>query len=215
VKIGRSWLTWTAVFFLIATAANAKSNFVKINLPNSVSIDLPNNWVLLSENKRITLDTWNESTFDLHNLKEFEIDSSFPFAANYYIGGVTAGIINARFYPDSEISQNDVKRLSAPEVFVIDQVLQKQILPSMMKIGIEIVSWEGSTLRTINGLSTIVTEYHRKSMKHDGVFRVRLIRVLAGKRSFTLTVSYMESQALLVKNITERIISSLKMEGYK
>lgn len=198
---------------LLSDIAYGATNFITIKLPKSVAIDLPRNWVLISNNQRITLDAWVESTFDLKNLPK--IDSNLPFAANYYIDGVTAGIINARYYPDMEITQSDAKSVTASDVIDLDQELKNNMIPSMNKIGMTVTSWEGTEKRTINGVTTFVTEYHRKSIKGSGIFRVRLVRVLAGSKSFTLTVSYLESQQLFLRNITDRIISSLTMNGIR
>ena len=201
------------LFLCFSCAANSASNFIKIALPESVSVDLPKNWVLISDNKRITLDTWVESTFDLNQLPS--IDSDLPFAANYYADGVTVGIINARYYPTMDVTQQDSKLASANDVREFDQELKRYMIPSMNKIGITVTSWEGTRKRTINGITAFVTEYHRESLKGSGIFRVRLVRVLAGERSFTLTISYLESKKLFLENITDKIISSLSMTGYQ
>ncbi len=192
--------------------AHAKTNFTTIKLPKSVTIDLPKNWVLMSNNRRITLDTWAESTLDLNKLPK--VDSELPFAANYYVDGAVVGIINVRYYPKKKITQNDVKFATAADVRDFDQMFRSNMVLITKKIGTTLTSWEGTKKSIINGITTLITEYHRKSLIGEGIFRVRLVRVLAGSRSFTLTVSYLESQALL-KNITDRIISSLKMTGYR
>jgi len=201
------------IFLFSSGLAQAETNFVTIKLPKSVTVDLPNNWVLISNNQRITLDTWVESTFDLKQLPS--TDSNLPFAANYYVGGVTSGIINARYYPTMDVNQIDAQLASTVDVRELDQELKNNMIPSMKKIGMTVTSWEGTKKRTINGITTFVTEYHRKSLKGSGIFRVRLVRVLASDRSFTLTVSYLESQEFFLKNITDRIISSLSMTGYR
>ena len=199
--------------FVLVDIAYAKTNFVTIKLPKFVTIDLPKNWYLISNNKKVTLDTWVESTLDLNKLPI--LDSNFPFAANYYVDGVTAGIINARYYPLIEVTQTDEKLATEVDVYELDQELRKTILPTMEKIGITVTNWTGTEKRIINGITVFITEYHRKSLIGSAIFRVRLVRVLAGSRSFTLTVSYSEGQSLFLKNITDRIISSLTMESYQ
>jgi len=210
----RSYAQVSLLFFIcFLSVASVATNFVTIKLPESVSVDLPKNWVLISNNRRITLDTWVESTFDVKQIPS--IDSSFPFAANYYVAGATVGIINARYYPEIETSQKDVQLASSVDIRELDTVLKKNAIRYMKIIGAKITSWEGTEKRTINGITALVTEYHRKSLRNSGVFRVRLVRVFAADRSFTLTVSYQESQAFFLKNITDRIISSLTMTGYR
>ena len=204
-------IAWAFCFMILGGEVKAESNFVTIQLPETVTVDLPRNWVIISSNKRITLDTWVESTFDSNNLPD--IDSNLPFAANYYVDGITAGIINVRYYPTIIISQQDAKSVTAADIRFFDQELKESMISSMGKIGMNITSWEGTEKRTINGITALVTEYHRESLRGSGIFRVRLVRVFAGTRSFTLTVSYLESQSIFLKNITDRIISSLTMDG--
>jgi len=211
-KINTIFMSAVLSLFLSGIAYGA-TNFIIIKLPKSVAIDLPRNWVIISNNERTTLDTWVESTYDLKNLPK--VDSNLPFAANYYTGGVTAGIVNARYYHDMEITQSDAELLTDSDVAYLDQEIKNNMIPSMERVGITVTSWEGTGKRTINGITTFVTEYHRKSIRGNGIFRVRLVRVLAGSRSFTLTVSYLESQQLFLRNITDRIISSLTMTGIR
>ena len=78
-----------------------------------------------------------------------------------------------------------------------------------------VTSWAGTKKTVINGITVFLTEYQRKSLKGSGVFRVRLVRVLAADKSFTVTVSYHESASFLLKPITDRIINSLSIEGIK
>ncbi|MBN8733765.1 MAG: hypothetical protein J0L64_24735 [Acidobacteria bacterium] len=72
-------------------------------------------------------------------------------------------------------------------------------------------SWEGTKRSELNQIAALVTEYHRRSLKGAGDFRVRLVRVFAGDRSFTVTVSYLEPVSFLMEPITDRIIQSLKL----
>lgn len=206
-------LAWLIILFTVSCTSYAKTNFITIKLPESVNISLPRNWVLISNNQRITLDTWVESTFDLKDIPNG--DSRLPFAANYYASGLTTGIINARFYPTIEMTQDDARSITEADVRDLDKVIRASMIRTMNNTGLQITSWEGTTRSTINGIMVFVTEYHRKSLRGSGIFRVRLVRVLAGSRSFTLTVSYLESQSYLLKNITDRIISSLTMSGYQ
>ncbi len=204
-------LIFAAVFLLLAGFATAKTNLIKIIIPETVSIELPRNWVLISNNQRITLDTWVESTLDLKALPN--VDSNLPFAANYYVDGATAGIINARFYPTKDITQKDATLATISDIHELDQSIRTGIIQSTQKSGMIVTSWEGTEKRSINGVTAFVTEYHRKSLNGSGIFRVRLIRVFDGAKSFTLTVSYLEAQSFFLQNITDRIISSLAING--
>lgn len=201
------------VMMLFLTSAHATDNFVEITLPKGVSIELPKNWVVISKDQRITLDTMVESGLDLAGIDQE--NSDLPFAANYYKNGKTIGIINNRYYSDLELTQYDAQQATSQDVKELDSALKENMAKSMSAFGMSILSWEGTKKTTINGITAFVTEYHRKALKGTGAFRVRLVRVFAGKRSFTLTVSYSEDEAFFLKTITDRVISSLKLSGIK
>lgn len=194
---------------LLLNSAHATDNFVNIKLPKGVSIELPKNWVVISKDQRITLDTMVESGLDLEGIDQEK--SNLPFAANYYKNGKTIGIINNRYYSNLDLTQNDARQATIQDIKELDTALKESMVKSMKVFGMTILSWEGTKKTTINGITAFVTEYHRKALKGTGVFRVRLVRVFAGKKSFTLTVSYSENEAFFLKIITDRIISSLKL----
>jgi hypothetical protein len=75
-------------------------------------------------------------------------------------------------------------------------------------MNVKLLSWVGTSRRTINAMTAIVVEFRRAGL--DGVFRVRLVRVLDGVRSFTLTASYREDQVRLLEPITSYVISTLR-----
>ena len=59
-------------------------------------------------------------------------------------------------------------------------------------------------------MTAFVTEYKRSPIKSNGNFKVRLVRVFNGGKSFTLTVSYREDKEYVLRPICDRIISSLR-----
>ena len=201
------------IFFILPILhfAYATDNFVKVKLPKDVSIELPKNWVVISKDQRITLDTMVESGLDLAGVDQE--NSEIHFAANYYKNGKTVGIINSRYYSDLELTQNDARQATVQDINELDAALKENIVKSMKAFGMSVLSWEGTKRSAINGITAFVTEYHRKALKGTGAFRVRLIRVFAGNRSFTLTVSYSEDEAFFLKTITDRVISSLRLTG--
>lgn len=210
---------WTsalaAVIILVAQGvASATDNFVRVKLPKGVSVEMPTNWVVLSGNQRITLDSAVKSILDLSGIKQG--GSELPFAANYYDDkGNTLGIMNVRYYPKLELTQADAQSANAQDVGELDAALKQNMIPVMRTFNMTVTSWEGTQKSVINGIIVFLTEYHRKALKGSGRFRVRLVRVLAGDRSFTLTVSYHEAASFLLKPITNEIINSLRMEGVK
>jgi hypothetical protein len=186
-------------------------NFVSVQLPRNVSIQLPKNWLVLSGNQRITLDSAVESRLDLSGIRSD--GSIFPFAANLLDeAGKTIGMVNVRFYPDLAITQDDVKTALPSDIADLDMELRNQLQASMAAISPNLILWEGTRLVERNGIATFVSEYTRSSALASGHFRVRLVRVFAAERSFTLTVSYYEPAGHLLKPIADRIISSLRMD---
>jgi hypothetical protein len=202
-----------AIALLFATmVVEAAENFVTVTLPKAVSIELPKNWIVLSNHQRITLDTSVESRLDLSGIEQDT--SELEFAANYHDDrGNTIGIVNLRYYPDLGLSQADARRATGQDVQELDAALKENLLKGMETVGMSITSWSGTTQTEINGVTTFITEYRRASIKARGDFRVRLIRVFAEDRSVTLTISYLESAAIILQPITDRIIASLKLAG--
>ena len=216
----------TVMFVTLATnitVAHATDNFATVSLPKGVSIELPKNWIVLSGNQRITLDSAVESGLDLSGIEQ-EV-SELPFAANYYDDkGNTLGILNVRYYPQLELTQTDAQVANAQDVKDLDAVLRENMIlsmkafnmiPSMKAFNMKVNSWAGTEKTSINGITVFLTEYRRQALKGSGEFRVRLVRVFAGDKSFTLTVSYHEATSFLLKPITDRIINSLNLEGVR
>jgi len=215
-QIKRAWIRILAAVTIFAThgVASATDNFVRVKLPKGVSIEIPKNWVVLSDNQRITLDSFVESGLDLSGIEQER--SGLPFAANYYDDkGNTLGILNVRYYPQLELTQADAQAANAQDVRELDAALKENMIPSLKAFNVTVTSWVGTQKSIINGITVFITEYQRKSLNGSGEFRVRLVRVLAADKSFTLTVSYHEAASLFLKPITDRIISSLNLAGVK
>ena len=197
------------IFLIISSfAANADSNFKTVNLPKGVSIDVPINWQVISDNQRITLDAYVESLFE-------PLDSDLPFAANYYNdNGDVEALLNIRYYPWIELTQEDVFYATPDEIQYIDSILNENISISMKDIG-KLLSWNGTKKQNINGIVALITEYRRylNTTKDEG--RVRLVRVLNGNKSFTLTISYDDrlQHSFMLERITNRVIESLSVSN--
>ncbi|MEJ2653333.1 MAG: hypothetical protein P8173_16545, partial [Gammaproteobacteria bacterium] len=215
-QIKRIWISVLAAVIIFAAhgVASATDNFARVKLPKGVSLEIPKNWVVLSGNQRITLDSAVESGLDLSGIKQE--DSELPLAANYYDDkGNTLGIMNVRYYPQLELTQADAQSAKTQDVRELDAAMKENMVTSMKAFNMTVTSWSGTRKSVINGITVFLTEYQRKSLKGNGDFKVRLVRVLAADKSFTLTVSYHEAASFLLKPITDRIINSLTLEGVK
>ena len=203
------YLLWLAFCIPLLPAALAANNFVPIRLPHGVQIELPRNWEALSNNQRITLDSTVQSRNERAGI--FDASSDLNFGANYYDeAGKTAAIMNVRYYPDSEISQTDARAAGQPDIRELDSALRESMVKAGQINGFTVLSWNGTSKQVINGTTAFVTEYKRSPLKNNGNFKVRLVRVFNGSKSFTLTVSYREDQDYLLRPICDRIISSLR-----
>jgi hypothetical protein len=182
--------------------------YVVVRLAHGVTLQLPRNWRVLSDNQMVTL----EAAVVARNAKigEADFSSDLTFAANYYDEEQkwTAGIVNVRYYPEQTISQRDVRGLSPAELRAVDEEGKRELTRALSSMNVKLLSWVGTSRRTINAMTAIVVEFRRAGL--DGVFRVRLVRVLDGVRSFTLTASYREDQVRLLEPITSYVISTLR-----
>jgi len=198
------------LFLFAGTISIAGSNYKTISLPKGVSIDLPINWQVISNNERITLDAYVETLFD-------PLDSELPFAANYYNDDDEIdALVNIRYYPSEVVTQENVINMFTPDVLrAMDDVLYKSSTLTMKKINGKILSWNGSKKKRIKDTVALVTDYRRSSGLPKSNVRVRLVRVLNGNKSFTLTVSYVDNKksSFMLKEITNRIIESLSLSN--
>ena len=200
-------LLFLILFVFTSFITIADSNFKTVNLPKGVSIDLPINWQVISNNQRITLDAYIETLYE-------PLDSDLPFAANYYNdNSVVEALVNIRYYPWIEATQEDVIFATPEEVQSVDDELYKGMLLAMKQIDGKILSWNGTEKDRINGIAVLVTDYRRYSGLSKSNARVRLVRVLNDNQSFTLTVSYVDNipSSFMLKRIANRIIESLSL----
>lgn len=203
-----TWLSIvTLVFFFNTTYASG--NYVSIRLPKGVTVELPRNWTVLSNNQRITLDSWVQAKTEANRVAN--ASSELAFAANYYDEqNSTAGMFNIRYYPNLDVSQPDANAAGTADIKELDAVLRQNIVPGIEMSGSRLLAWFGTTKLSINGTSAFITEY-RRSSPQGGVFRVRLVRIFNGQKSFTITVSYREDQEFFLRAICDRIISSIRI----
>lgn len=194
----------------------SQRNFVKITLPQSITFELPKNWTILSDNQRISIDSAVEAGLDLSEIES--TISNYVFASNLYNDlDRTIGILNFRFYPDQELTQEDIEDLSEEDILFIDNTIKDNILKVFMSSNgeMELTNWIGTKLIKVNGINTILTSYRRSSLLGDGEFIVKLVRIINGSNSFTLTVSYLDSEEIMLKPITNKIINSLVVDNLK
>ena len=204
-----SWLSIAVLVFFFSTTY-ASGNYVSIRLPKGVTVELPRNWEVLSNNQRITLDSWVQANNEANGVAN--ASSELAFAANYYDEQKsTAGIFNIRYYRNLNVSQTDAMAAGAADIKELDAVLRQNVVPGIEMAGGRLLAWLGTTKLSINDTSAFITEYRRLSSQ-GRVFRVRLVRIFNGQKSFTITVSYREDQDFFLRTICDRIINSIRIK---
>lgn len=184
-----------------------RETFVLINLPKGVSVQIPNNWIELSANSRTTVAAASEA---MANDLEDYAPSDLAFAANLYDdAGKTIALFNIRYYPEMDVLQSELASAGREDLVHIENSILKNLQRGAEVAGYKILSWENMKRVEINGMIALVTDY-RREFPGRPVFKVRLVRVINGPSSFTVTVSYREDQEVLLKPITNYIISTLQ-----
>lgn len=198
-----------AVFIAMLPEVLATNNFVPIRLPHGVQIELPRNWTVLSENKLVTIDSAVQSRMELN--QSLDVSHNLNFGASHYNdeGNVDA-LINVRYYPKLEVSQADVRAAGQSDIRELDSVIRQEIFKAGQVSGFSVLNWNGTNIQVVNGIAVFITEYKRSPIKENGNVKVRLVRVLNGSQSFTITISYHEDQEYLLRPICDRIISTLR-----
>lgn len=183
-----------------------QATYVRVRLPHNVSLDLPRNWTVLRDSQRITLDATNIAM--LHGVVEVDLTSDLAFASNYFDElGKTAAALNIRYYPDSDITQAEVKALGEAELKQFDKLMRPELEKGVVASGSRIEQWQGTSRKDITGAVALVTSYRRGGP--TGRFQVTLVRVLDGSKSFTITTSYRTDQAQMLRPITQYIVQSI------
>lgn len=198
-----------AVWIALLPVAIAANNFVPVRLPHGVQIELPRNWEALSKNHRITIDSTVQSRNERAGI--FDASSDLNFGANYYDEArKVAALMNVRYYPSLAVSQAEARAAGTADLRELDAELHNVMLKAAQINGFSVLVWNGTSKQVINGVTAFITEYKRSPLNNNGNFKVRLVRVLNGGKSFTMTVSYRENQEYLLRPICDRIISSLR-----
>lgn len=186
----------------------AKSNFITVLLPLGISIDIPRNWEVLNNDQLITLDTTVESQLDLTRLPKDA--STLSFAAYHSDGTLENAKVIVRYYPNTEVFQEEIRRYGSKEIQEFDNAIKQSIFNAAKLSGDTILSWGGTRKQEIGNHSALITSYRRPPFPgQQGSATVQLLRVFDGAKTFSVTVSYNEMSAVFYKPICERIMSTI------
>ena len=197
----------TSALLLVTTLAWSEENFVLVKLPRAVAVELPKNWIVHSRSDRITIDAAAQSIAE--KARMFDASSELSFAAGYIFAGRSASLFNIRYYPNLKFTQNDAKEFDEESIVVLNELIRESIVKAGKLSSYTVPKWKGTTQKEINGITTFITEYHRRPKENDGDFVVRLVRIFDGRSSFTITISYRESLEGILRPICDHIIQSI------
>lgn len=202
----------TAEFDRFPTTPGSPSiqDFVTIKLPRDVLLEIPRKWAILSNDDRIDIQSTAESILDFSKLHQTNPEYRFA-AIKYDNQGKESGRVGVVYYPTLEATQSVARNASPSNVADLDRSLRSGVTQAGASVGFKIASWDGTSKQNINGLVALVTSYRRVALNGNDAFRVRMVQVLAASRSFTMTISYRESDQLTLRPVCDRIISSVKM----
>ena len=198
-------LSFLLIFYVNLT--NAQSPFVSIKLSNGIYFELPRNWKVFDLNTKTTLEASVAARLPI------KINSSLPFAANLYnTRNQTIGIMNIRLYPDIKFKQQDISRLTFQDILDFNNLLKKNITKGVNLAGGTITNWYGTEKIKIRNKVYLLSKYRRRSaINTNSFFKVSLLRLLDGRNSFTLTLSYEEKEEYLLKPIIVYIMKSVRL----
>lgn len=194
------------MFFCVCMQASSfaySSSFIEINVNNSILFDIPRNWIVLSDNKTITLNSIIESVLP--------VSSSVRFQANLKDDGGRS-ITTVQVYRwKSEFYQADIDAMGEPDIFDYNQQMRSQTVKELKAVGGTVSNWHGTRKSRVNNLVVLVSEYSRSSDSAlFGQFRVQVLRIYSGDKSFSFVISYHEENILPLRMLVDKIITTLR-----
>lgn len=194
------------MFFCLCMQAGSfvyASSFIGINVNNDISFDIPRNWVVLSDNKTITLNSIIESILP--------VTSSVRFQANLKDDNGKP-ITTVQIYRwSSEFYQADIDSMGESDMSDYNQQMRSQMVKELKAAGGTVSKWHGTRKSYVNDLVVLVSEYSRPSaLGLSGQFRVQVLRVYSGDRSFSFVISYHEDNILPLRVLVDKIITTLR-----
>lgn len=195
-------LFFLCAYMQVGSVAYA-SSFIEINVNNDIVFNIPRNWVLLSDNMTITLNSIVESVLP--------VASSVRFQANLKDDSGRP-ITTVQIYRwKSEFHQADVDAMGEPDIYDYNQQMRSQMIKELKAVGGTVSNWHGTRKSYFNNLVALVSEYSRPSnLALSGHFRVQILRIYSGDKSFSFVISYHEESILPLRVLVGKVITTLK-----
>jgi hypothetical protein len=195
----------------LRAAPDAAGVYVQVQAAHGVRLSIPRNWQVLGEDARTTVAASALGIMSREGIHDAV--NRMSFGANYHLGTPprTAAQMNILFY-EADVTQPDVAMIDRAFIAEFDQEMQANMRRSIEAAGGRIVAWKSTERVRVGGMIALLYGYERTRPAGEGTFHSRMLRVLDGPRSFTVTVGWASSHATLMEPITNYILSSVARE---
>ena len=193
----------------LAAQAFAAPAFFPVRLAAAVMLELPGDWTVVEGGPRDRPETRVRSL--ARSGGDVDATSQRRFAADDYDdAGRVAARIEVRYDPGRSVSQAEVEDATDYEISRVDKAMRAAVEKSATRLGVSVLEWKGTERRDLHGTTGFVSEYRRSPWRDNGVFVVKMLRVLDGPQSFTVTLSYREDEGARLRPLCERILASVR-----
>lgn len=210
----RRQFSLAALSVVTTTSLAANELYARHSVSAYASLDVPRNWRITS-NFNADMDAATRERLRAAGLPT-AIPSTLTFSAGRYLeSGQALAWLNVRADAEEAILNPEVAVASDADVASLDREFQSLALRAAGASQFSIVDWAGTTRRQISGLTFLITVYERSPVSgtnHTGSSNVvvRLIRLLDGRRTTTLTIAYAKAAEYIMAPIADHIAMSLR-----
>jgi hypothetical protein len=188
-----------------SVSSEIPQHFVRITFPHGVAVDVPRHWIVLDGRRQLSVETAISATMALLGVASQR--SEGLYIQNFDQRGASLAFIQLRYFPHSNVTQDDIASWSATDLrqFNIDQ--KAHIERILAATGMTIVSWDN--IQRIITSSHLSLFYSYKRTSPTGPFNIRMLHVPRGPSTFLISVSWMDSLSIQLKPTCDWILRSL------
>ena len=187
-----------------------KATIITAQLKYGIRIAVPSDWGLFNAEEVGALDRYVGKILDLSKYQS--VDSQLLIAANYPPPPAdTLAIMNVRYYGDLNVTETDLKSLSAQDVLEFDKGVKAMIIKSLEAVHGKLVAWLGTKKLELNGHPVLISEY-RRQLAADSPFHVQLAKFFPKSGAFTVTLSHKEGAGDFKQDDLKQILNSVQIK---
>jgi len=185
------------------------TDLVTVNLAGQMTIDIPGEWVVLDKNEMKTLESLVRQMVSANQIVVDGQNSYLSFMAGLYDDSGDKAKVIIRNYPDSQFTQRHVQNKQFLKDF--EEGLKEGAAKAARAGGVKILSWGKGYKKDIAGKIAFLNTYRRTAYPgQKGTFFVKLIRFFDGSKTFSITISYNETQKDMLQPICTKILESVR-----